>query len=118
MDKPLQKSSTIKMTKIETKKVRIKYKQLLEFCYACGCIGHVEADFDISFCLKEANYKITKFYGPRLRAEVNGWSLKNLENLELSKEINKISKELDTESIKAENKRLMVKEESRIAPSI
>ncbi|GKV04160.1 hypothetical protein SLEP1_g16356 [Rubroshorea leprosula] len=54
-------------------------------------VGYIEADCDIGFHLKEANYKVTKFYGPWLRAEVDGWGLEDLENLELLEEINKIS---------------------------
>ncbi|GLU09898.1 hypothetical protein SLE2022_267330 [Rubroshorea leprosula] len=105
------------MIKTKTKKVRIKYERLLEFCYVYGCIWHIEVECEIGFYLKEANYKIAKFYGPWLRVKVDGWGLKDLENLELLNEINQITKELEAETNKMENRRLMVKEESSKAPS-
>ncbi|GKU88181.1 hypothetical protein SLEP1_g2477 [Rubroshorea leprosula] len=54
VDKPLQRFKTSQVTPTECKKLRIKYERLSEFCFVCGCLGHLENDCKIANCIKDA----------------------------------------------------------------
>ncbi|GKU92848.1 hypothetical protein SLEP1_g6520 [Rubroshorea leprosula] len=74
VDNPLRRFKTSQITATESRKLMIKYERLLEFCFVCGCLGHVENDCEIAHCIKDAGGKIIKCFGPWLKAELeNSW---------------------------------------------
>ncbi|KAK6119836.1 hypothetical protein DH2020_046431 [Rehmannia glutinosa] len=63
MDKPLKKCISVKVEDAEEILVILVYERLPDFCYACGCIGHVVKD-----CTREGVDKDDLTFGPCLKA--------------------------------------------------
>lgn len=65
---PLKRSKKIKKQGVEAITSMFKYERLDNFCYLCGCLGHMEG-----FCAQLFNLGFddgSRGLGPRLKAEV------------------------------------------------
>lgn len=65
--KPLRRGVCLAVSRTETRLLGIKYERLLNFCFACGRIGHSQKGCE--FMEEEKELSTVSEYGPWLRAE-------------------------------------------------
>ncbi|GKV01179.1 hypothetical protein SLEP1_g13756 [Rubroshorea leprosula] len=67
---PLRRFKTSQISITKRKKLRIKYERLPEFCFVCGCLGHLDHSCEITNSMKDGGGKIVCRYGSWLKVEL------------------------------------------------
>ncbi|XVF34252.1 hypothetical protein REPUB_Repub18cG0043500 [Reevesia pubescens] len=74
--KPLRRCSMLSLPNGEKIMVTFKYEHLLDLCYICRCMDHLESDCSTVVAMRKDHGGVKREYGCWLRAEVrNIWGV-------------------------------------------
>lgn len=68
LKKPLKRGTLIQISGDKPKKGFFKYERLYDFCYVCGCLGHLIKDCDANSQDDDTDEDTMYMFGPWLRA--------------------------------------------------